>query len=245
MPVTTVLVPRGQILNITTDALTTGLVTRLSNSTGGDPQSTTQLTANADLSFGVYAETERFSISHVGGGMNYTIQNADLATEDQATGGSGWAFYDDSTLTSGSPLTIANTRSQITIDGLGSSTDKTQLPADVTDFWLGNEITPENAGDAYELRIDFKASVNAVNSYCLLQLDIGDETPINIVNRTITFPRGQNIVHDISVGFGIFSGSTFLANGGKLFIDTSSAGDTVTLYEPGILIARVHQANGG
>lgn len=162
-----------------------------------------------------------------------------------STSGSGWMFYDDSEYTSGSPLSVNNSRVQYTNDGDGANTNKDSAPVGISDFWdtANNKITPENKGDAFELRIDFTASMAQTNAYALLQLDIGDGSAINIVERTITFPRGSGIAHKFSLGFPIFVGSTFLTNGGKLYFDTTAGSDNMTVYDKALFLNRIHKGD--
>jgi len=153
----------------------------------------------------------------------------------------GWAYYQDSTYTSGSPLVVNNARVQLTNDGLGANTEDAYLPNGISALWIGNKITPENVGDAYEIRIDFKAKMSQTNAYGEVQLDIGDGSIINIIKRTITFPRGAGVEHSFSMGFPIFCLSTFVTNGGKLYFDTTQGSDNMSVYDIAIFIARINK----
>lgn len=148
----------------------------------------------------------------------------------------GWAFYQDSAYTAGSPLTSNNARTQITIDGLGSTTVKDDLPTGITDFWSSDKIVPGGVGDAYDIRIDFDAVPQTSSDFAEVQVDIGTGTPINIVSRTITFAKTG--ATRISLGFPLFVGATFLANGGKVYLDTSVSGDSIDIYNASIFIKR-------
>jgi hypothetical protein len=158
--------------------------------------------------------------------------------------GMGWAYYEDGTYTSGSPLSVNNALVQLLIDGLGANTEKDQLPVNSSgsaiELWntLTDKITPINVGDAYDLRLDFQASTATPSTYMDLKLDIGTGTPNNIVTRTLTFPKGTGTAHSFSVGFPIFTLATFLSNGGKLMLDTTGLGANVSVWDIGLFIKR-------
>lgn len=155
---------------------------------------------------------------------------------------SAWAFYDDSTYTVGSPLVVDGARTQVTIDGLGAFTEKRFLPADTTDFWSNNRIWPGEAGEAYNLRLDFTAKIADANGWMDVELDIGDGSPIIvIVDTTAVFPKGNNAYHPFSIALPIFCLETFVANGGALYFNTEESVDTVTIYNIGLLIQRVNK----
>lgn len=164
-----------------------------------------------------------------------------LETQQAGTGLiTGGAFYKDSEYTSGSPLVIDDARTQLTIDGLGPVTDTGQLPVEDHQFWENDAIRPIKAGDHYMLRIDFKAKMAQASAYAQLQLDIGGESQVVIVDRVITFPRGANVDHSVSLAFPVFVGNSFLANGGKIYFDTTGGSDTLSVWEAGIFITRLH-----
>ena len=154
----------------------------------------------------------------------------------------GWAQYGDSTYTSGSPLAVNNARVKYTNDGLASTTVKTQLPSDVTDFWNAstNKITPQNAFDFYILRIDFKAKMNSANGFGVLQLDIGGGIGL-ITERTLSFPKGTSVETTFNISFPVYTGTTFLANGGELYFDTTAGSDNMDVYDLTVVIDRLYK----
>lgn len=155
------------------------------------------------------------------------------------TSPTGWAYYSDSTYTSGSPLIPANgVRTLLTIDGLGATTSKDFLPAGVTDFWDSstNKIVAQKAGDSYDVRIDFTVDVPANTESIKLEVDIGDGSPdIPIVIRSNAYSE-SGAGQAFSAGFPLFSLSTFIANGGKIYITTSAGG--FDIYDIAIFIKR-------
>ena len=150
----------------------------------------------------------------------------------------GWAIYDD-LASSTTPVSIANTKHQITIDGLGPTNETTYLPIGVTSLWNSttNKITPAKLGDAYDIRVDFEVDATSVNDYANFIVDIGtDVSPNPIVNRSITFQKTG--VSSFSVGFPVGVRSDFMTNGARLFIDTSESGSTIQLSNVDLFIKR-------
>ena len=150
----------------------------------------------------------------------------------------GWAIYDDLASVT-TPASIANTKHQMTIDGLGPANETTYLPIGVTSLWNSttNKITPAKLGDAYDIRVDFEVDATSVNDYANFIVDIGtDVSPNPIVNRSITFQKTG--VSSFSVGFPVGVKSDFMTNGARLFIDTSESGSTIQLSNVDLFIKR-------
>ena len=150
----------------------------------------------------------------------------------------GWAIYDDLASVT-TPVSIANTKHQMTIDELGPANETTYLPIGVTSLWNSttNKITPAKLGDAYDIRVDFEVDAISVNDYANFIVDIGtDVLPNPIVNRSITFQKTG--VSSFSVGFPVGVKSDFMTNGARLFIDTSESGSTIQLSNVDLFIKR-------
>jgi len=149
----------------------------------------------------------------------------------------GWAFYDDSQYTSGSPLNINNTRTQLTIDTLGSFNNTTYIPSGLS-WFSGNKITPTAIGDSYILRFDFTAVPSTPSDRFNLELEIAVG---NIVyNQTFESTKGAGIPYIYSISIPIFCLATFVANGGKFYVDTT---DNMDFYNFGLFISRVSAPN--
>lgn len=146
----------------------------------------------------------------------------------------GWVYYKDSTYTSGSPLAVNNARVQLTNDGLGSTTETSFAPHDMS-LWVGDKITPPYVGSSFSMRVDFKADPAGVSDWGDFQLDIGSGAPINVVTRTVTMQKSG--VNAVSIGVPIFCLTTFVTNGGKLYFDTSTSGDSIDVYDIAIFLA--------
>lgn len=158
----------------------------------------------------------------------------------------GWAYYTDSAYTSGSPLTINNSRTLMPIDGLGSATNKDYLPDGVTDLWdtATSKILSDNVGNAFEVRVQFIAEPATSNDTALdVEFDIGTGAPdIVISESTITSPKGTD-PFVVSIGIPLFSLATFVANGCKVYINTTDTGDNFDCYGFTIMIKQDYFAN--
>jgi hypothetical protein len=152
----------------------------------------------------------------------------------------GWARYLDDTYTSGSPLSIAQgVRATLTNNAVNKL--DTQLPNDATTFFdeITQKIIAINDGDAYALSIRFKAKMDVLNGYFDVDLDIGGTQGI-ISQESLIFTRGANTEQRFDIDMVVFSGSTFVANGGTLSI-TPQNGE-MEIYDISFVIVRTHRA---
>ena len=159
----------------------------------------------------------------------------------------GWGFYADSTYTDVSPLVINNDKIQITCDGLDGATNTTELPTRLSNIWntTTNVIDAKDAGDSFALRFAFKATAPQ-NGYFDIGLDIGADiisSPIVVASETKIHPKGAGVVSTYSFDVPIFTLSTFVANGGKLFIDTRDDAIIVNVHDITVLLVATHRAN--
>lgn len=160
----------------------------------------------------------------------------------------GWANYQDSTYTAGSPLALSsNTRTLVTNDAANPATTEVHLPYDTKNtgngsWWdaVTNKFLPTNNGDAYDLRFNMKAQTTATQgAYLLLELDIGG-TIGDVYGHTFSFARGANTTHYFDVSIPIFTGSTFIANGGAFYV---TANNPSTIWDIQLVVVRTY-ANG-
>jgi hypothetical protein len=151
----------------------------------------------------------------------------------------GWAIYEDSQYNAGAPLTSSNANTQLTINGLGAGTTTTYLPTGVTELWntTSNKIIAAELGDAYDVRLDFKADPATASDYAEIVFDIGDGGgTLPVVSRTITFAKTG--ASSFSIGFPIAALASFMTNGCKIYIDTSGSGDAIDIYDISLFIKR-------
>lgn len=155
--------------------------------------------------------------------------------------GQGWAQYGDATYTSGSPLTVNNARTQITLDK-ASGVIEQYLPRGVASLWENNKITPDQVGDAYDIRLNFKAQTSTeLGGFFTFELDVGGSQGV-IYASSHSFPKGQNTEAIFSITFPIYTLQTFIDNGGTMYFDTRPGSHSCTFYDISIFIKRDYKA---
>jgi hypothetical protein len=179
---------------------------------------------------------QKYEATHIiSDGTNWNVVHPTLST--------GWAQYTDGEYTVGSPLTVNNDKVLLTINpatGTGSKIE-TYLPAGVTEFWnsTSDKIIGQKEGDAYTVRVNFVGDPAGVTDYAELIFDIGDGAPdVPIATRTITFAKATPT--SVSTTTSLFSLATFIANGCKIYLDTSGSGDSIDVYDISVVITRTH-----
>lgn len=129
-------------------------------------------------------------------------------------------------------------RTKLLVDGTGATTStiyRNAMPVNVWDEATSN-ITPEFAGDHYYLRLafEFKASTGTGDKEIKLELDIGDGSPIPIYTEDKPIIKGTD-PQVFTAELNIFCGTTFLANGGEIYITTDVDG---SLFNANALLQR-------
>lgn len=166
-------------------------------------------------------------------------ENGTIATREFVNTKTGWAQYTDTKYTSASPLVIASgTRSKLVNNA--NTILKTQLPIGVTDFFnkATNKLVGVNVNDVFQIDIRFKAKTSVTNDYFDISIDIGGALN-EITEDSRVFTKGANVEQTFNIHLGYFTGATFLANGGDIFIQTHN-GD-LSFYGINYLITRVHK----
>jgi hypothetical protein len=166
-------------------------------------------------------------------------ENAIEFVDTASTQTTGWALYQDDVYTSGAPFVISAGVTSDLPNNAATIID-TFVPPGVTVLYDGTVITPENIGDAYEIRIDFKTSNNNVSGLADLIIDIG--APVGaIATRTFSFPKGAGTTIDYSTTTAFYSLATFVTNGGTIKIN-SITGDT-SVWDISYTIFRTHKGS--
>lgn len=150
----------------------------------------------------------------------------------------GWAYYKDAQYTTSSRLTLTGTptRDLLTIDGLDTSTNTNFLPDGVSAFWdtTNDKILAQRDGDSFDVKVEFNVDVPSNTDSIKLELDVGSGSPDVISTHTFQFAQsGEQIA---MVSFPAFTLSTFLANGGKIYLTASTTG--VEIWGASIFIKR-------
>lgn len=153
----------------------------------------------------------------------------------------GFEQVTDGTYTSGSPRSISSgVRTQVTIDGTGSLINNS-LPEGAAGLWntSTNVFEPINAFDVYMLRLQFSASTTPADAYVDCELDIGGASGV-ILRETRPLLRASDGTNVLVFTWPVFTGATFLANGGTIYVTPSENTD---LWDFGLMTTKLH--NGG
>lgn len=151
----------------------------------------------------------------------------------------GWGQYQDTDRTVGTPTqTIATgVRTPFLCDG-GFLTEE-HLPTDaVNPLWnvSTNKIIPIAALDTYDVRISFTAeNYSGANPYMTIDLDIGGGIGI-IASQTVPLIKA-GVAQDFVWSMPLFSGATFLANGGTVNLTYTGTG-SCDIYKNSVLLVR-------
>lgn len=154
----------------------------------------------------------------------------------------GWAQYNGDFYDTDNKLVVTEGDTS-TLYVNNSSVINSQLPIGVSSFYNESDTTiiGVNSGDAYLLRVSFKASSSINNGRAELLLDIGASPQrIIILGRNIGLSRGSNVTQTISSTSSIYSLNTFVANGCKVKIYADDG--NISVWDISFLITRVHKA---
>lgn len=142
----------------------------------------------------------------------------------------GWANYTDSLATATQVFTTSP--SKISIDASGATTEITYRPLSGTSgpLWDASldKITPLAVGDAYDARLDITITAKSGNPDVItLVLDIGGGVTISINVFEVSTSIAKTVPFKTSIPLTFFSLSTFVANGGQIFLSTDVGSATV------------------
>lgn len=156
------------------------------------------------------------------------------------TSDTGFARYLDTTYTLASPLTV-NSGVTATFTNNANNILSTQLPSDMTMMFnpATQKVIAKNDGDVYLLSLRFKAKINIINGYFDIKLDIGGTQGV-ISQESVVFTRDANTEQTFDIDLTLFSGSTFVANGGVLQINPRNG--NMQIYDISFVIVRTHKA---
>ena len=172
-----------------------------------------------------------------------------LGTDDLWRGvqGSCWEYYHGSSVTVTNPQVITNgVNLVLRNNALASDTNTSQGPLNGFHFYTSGSadpaglITPELLGDSYVLGVRFTASSSVTTG--AVDLSILLDNAIVVDMGVVTFPKGRNISHTFDKTINLFVGSSFLAGGGSVMLQSISGNTTVT--DVAFLINRIHTGRG-
>lgn len=168
-------------------------------------------------------------------GAAYKATQAQLSRAD----GQGWVWIVDSEHTSSNKQSISSdTRTQLTIDGLGAdsfSDYRDGLPADI---WSNDKFNPAAVGESYLIRLQFMLTQTqgGNNHYADISLDIGDGDSNIIWDSTYSMIKGQGVEAFVTFAIPVFVREGFYTNGGRFFIEATR---NIDIWDRRIMIQRL------
>lgn len=180
------------------------------------------------------------SITHTAtNAITTTFTDASTVTSDAPKRLLGWASYQDTAYTSGSPLTLAD-GIRSTLQNNSGTVVNSSIPTGVTKLYDNgtSKITPVSIGDGIHLSIRFMAVPSAVNTYLIFGVDIGGGS--DIFQKTEVLPRGAGVANPVSIDVQGYALSTFIANGGLIKI--TAIGGNIQVYNVEFQIHRTSVA---
>lgn len=194
------------------------------------------------VSSGVFKKLEASNVSLLDSDGHLDATNLEAGIKElveKAVG--GWGYYKDSGSTD---QVLSTTYQALSINKLSSSTYEGKLPFEIRGsgtLWssTSNSITPINQDDCYILRINLPIITKSGTPQELtLLVDIGGSTtPTNIIVEK-RIPIDNVAPYSVTTSIPIFCRSTFLANGGQIFVKTDSG--TTTINGSAIFIQRTY-----
>ena len=150
---------------------------------------------------------------------------------------SGWASYNDTQYTSGSPFSLSALTDTALPNNAGSKIES-QMPSDIATFYNGTTITGRN-GDNLDLQIYFKAIPSSANQWLEIWVDIGGAVG-ELYRATFAFPKGSGVERGIMYSLASsYTLGTWESNGGTVYVRSSAQ---TNIYDVVYNFDRSHKA---
>lgn len=176
-----------------------------------------------------FAEKSQARIAGVAGGIDVSLPYIQA----------GWVNVADGQYTPASPKAIlAGVKTQITIDGLGATTNRDYANGMHSDVWSDNRFKPFDIGECYTLRLTAVITQSSSGSghFATFDADIGtDETPFISASQPVPLIKGQGNPTVLTIAAPFFTLATFGLRGARLFVTPSV---DVTMHSAAIFIQR-------
>lgn len=155
-------------------------------------------------------------------------------------GSTGWAVYNDTTYTTGSPFTVVDGAAAVDMPNNAGSKIETQKPFDITTFYDGTVITGRE-GDGLNLTFEFKArpAGTGTNPRITVSIDIGGAIG-ELYPCDFVLSKGNGIEHNIVMSYNVYTLDTWEANGGT--VKVSAINEDIEIYDIRYVITRSHKA---
>lgn len=151
----------------------------------------------------------------------------------------GWGQFEDSRVTLGTPTQVLTSGARTLMLNNGALNTVQKSPSDLSvPLWdvSTNKHVPISAFDTYHVRIGLTAEGYAgATPYIDIELDIGGS--IGVIYSDSRSLRKGGAAQRLNFSFPVFTGDTYFANGGSLYLTYQGTG-TCTIYRTNILIIR-------
>lgn len=155
----------------------------------------------------------------------------------------GWGYYQHS----GAAQNITTADTKLIINGLGTLTNTSYLPAEIRgtgQLWstTNNRIAPIRLGDAYNTRIDLPITARTTAAELRISYDIsGGASPTSIIVSAYD-PVTRTPPYTLSITVPILvTTNTVLTNGIQLFLKVDAG--SIDITNPSISIIRTHSGD--
>ena len=169
----------------------------------------------------------------------WTVWNGEwvkLYPQSGVGSGLGWTRYDDGQYTSASKLSLAQD-TEIVFPNNGANIYRSY---DGIDYYNPStlKVLGDNANDLYMATIVFKASSsNANQCFLRVQLDSVNGTPYERVGIDLSFPKGNDEMHEFHEVFQYYITPDFITNGSQWKI--TAHGATAQVWDIIFFISKV------
>lgn len=169
----------------------------------------------------------------------YTVWNGEwrkLYPQGGAESSLGWERYDDSTYTSSNKLSLA-LDTEVVLPNDSGNIIKSHSAVDYYNSST-QKVLADFENDTYLMTVVFKYSApNANQTYLEMHFQGGNGTPYDRIRDTITFPKGNDVVHDHHAMFQYYADSSFATNGSQWKI--TAIGGTAQIWDIIFFIQKV------
>lgn len=151
----------------------------------------------------------------------------------------GGAQYKDSALTSGAPLVVTQGSRAIITNNSNSVID-VNVPVDFTSGMIDSsgKLLAVNPKDYFSTEIRFKAKSSVISGIMGIQIDIGGS--LNVIREAhVNLHKTANTESTFALVMNYFSGSTFVSNGGTIYLSAISG--NISMYDVEVIPMRVHK----